>query len=88
MITGINESKRLTEHISCEYKCKFDGRECNSNQKRSNNKYQFKCKNPKLHRVCEKDYVWDPVTCSCKIGKHLASINDDDSVVTCDEIIE
>ena len=25
MITGINESKSLTKHISCECKCKFDG---------------------------------------------------------------
>ena len=33
MITGINESKTLTKHISCECKCKFDGRWCNSNQK-------------------------------------------------------
>ena len=24
MITGINESKRLRKHISCECKCKFD----------------------------------------------------------------
>ena len=32
MITGINESKTLTKHISCECKCKFDGRKCNSNQ--------------------------------------------------------
>ena len=24
MITGINESKTLTRHISCEWKCKFD----------------------------------------------------------------
>ena len=26
MITGINESKELTKHISCKCKCKFDGR--------------------------------------------------------------
>ena len=32
MITGINESKILTKHISCECKCKFDGTKCNSNQ--------------------------------------------------------
>ena len=32
MITGINESKTLTKHISCECKCKFDGRKCNSDQ--------------------------------------------------------
>ena len=30
MITAINESKTLTKHISCECKCKFDGRNCNS----------------------------------------------------------
>ena len=27
-----NESKTLTKHISCECKCKFDDRKCNSNQ--------------------------------------------------------
>ena len=32
MITGINESKTLAKHISCEYKCRFDGRKCNSDQ--------------------------------------------------------
>ena len=26
MITGINESKILTKHISCECKCRFDGK--------------------------------------------------------------
>ena len=30
MITGINELKALTKHMSCECKCKFDGRKCNS----------------------------------------------------------
>ena len=32
MITGINQSKTLTKDISCECKCKFDGRKCNSDQ--------------------------------------------------------
>ena len=32
MITGINESKILTKHISCKCKCRFDGRKCNSDQ--------------------------------------------------------
>ena len=32
IITGIDESKSLTKHISCECKCKFDGRSCNSDQ--------------------------------------------------------
>ena len=32
MITGLNESKTLTKHMSCDCKCKFDGRKFNSNQ--------------------------------------------------------
>ena len=27
-----NELKKITKHISCECKCKFDGKNCNSNQ--------------------------------------------------------
>ena len=83
MITGINESKTLTKHISCECKCKFDGRKCNSDQWWNNTKYQCEGKN---HHV-KKNYVWDPATCSCENGKYLASIMDD-SAITCDEIIE
>ena len=37
--------------------------------------------------ICEKDYIWNPATCSCKNGKNLASIIDD-SVITCDEIVD
>ena len=33
MITGINGSKTFIKHISCECKCTFDSRKCNSNQK-------------------------------------------------------
>ena len=36
MIAGINGSKTLTKHMLCE--CKFDGRKCNSNQLRNNDK--------------------------------------------------
>ena len=35
----------------------------------------------------EKDYMWNPATCSCGNGQYLASISDN-SVITCDEIIE
>ena len=39
------------------------------------------------HHIWEKDYFWNPSTCSSKNGKYLASIMDD-SVITCDEIID
>ena len=38
MIAGINESKALANHISCECKCKFDGKKCNTNQCWNNDK--------------------------------------------------
>ena len=54
MVTGINESKILTKHITCKCKCKFDGRKCNLSQKWTNNKFRCECKNPKKHNACEK----------------------------------
>ena len=44
MITGINESKTSTKHISCKCKCRFDERKSNSDQW-WNNKCQHECKN-------------------------------------------
>ena len=38
MITGINESKTLTKHVLCEFKCKLDARKCNLNKKWNNDK--------------------------------------------------
>ena len=47
MITGINELKTIMKHISCECKCKFGGRKCNSNPKWNNDKCCSQCKNKK-----------------------------------------
>ena len=84
MITEINESKTLAKHISCKCKCKFDGSKFNSNQKWNNDKCRCECKK---HNICEKDYIWNPASCSCKNGRYLANIMDD-SVIMCDEIVE
>ena len=44
IITGINESKSLTKHVSSKSECKFNGRKCNSNQKQNKNKCRCECK--------------------------------------------
>ena len=54
MITGIYKSKILTKHISGKCKCKFDKRNCNSNQKRNNDKCWCECKK---NQICEKDFI-------------------------------
>ena len=45
MIIGINESKTLTKHVSCQCKCKFDETKCKSNQWLNNNNVDMSIKN-------------------------------------------
>ena len=78
--------QNIKKPISCQCKCKFDGKKCNSNQKWNNDKCQCECKNLKEH-VCEKGYIWNPATFSCINGKYLARVIDN-WVTTCDEIID
>ena len=82
MITGINESKILTKHISWKCKCKLDGTKCKSNQWWNMGKCWCECNK---HDIYEKVYFWNPATCNCENGKYLASIMGDS---TCDEVIE
>ena len=65
MITGINESKTLTKHISCECKCKFD-REKVEYQQMSMWVYKNSCF---WERLCSEN------------GKYLASIMDDSFMI-------
>ena len=59
MITNKNEAKAMTEHISCDCKCKFNSTICNSNQKWNNKTYQCKYKN---YSTWKKYYSWNPST--------------------------
>ena len=45
MITNKDETKAVTEHISCNCKYKFNSATCNSNQRWNNEKCQCECKN-------------------------------------------
>ena len=51
MITNKNDAKKMTEHISCNCKCKLNGTTCNSKQKQNNKTCQCDCKN---YRECKK----------------------------------
>ena len=80
--TGIYESKTLAKHITCQCKCKFDVTKFTSVQWWNNDKCRCECKK----HICEKDYTWNPSTCSYENGKCLASIMDDLTIV-CVEIM-
>ena len=54
MITKKDGAKAMTEHISCDCKCKFNSKTCNSKQKWNNKTYQCECKN---YHKREKDNI-------------------------------
>ena len=81
MVTGINKLKILANYVSWKCEWEFYSRKWN------NDKCWCECKSPKKRRGYKKDFIWNPATCSCKSRKFLESIIDD-SVVSCNEIIE
>ena len=83
MITNKKEAEAMTEHISCDYKCKFYSTKCCSNQNWNNKTCQCECKN---FCKCKKDYSWNSSICICENSKHLKSIADT-SVIEFDEIV-
>ena len=83
MITNKNGAEAITEHISCDCKCKFNSTTCNSKQKWNNETCQCEFKN---YHMFEKDYSRNPSTCIYENSIYLKNITDT-SVTLCDEII-
>ena len=79
MITGINESKTLIKHISCESKCKCD----RTNVSQINGGITISIDVSVKNIMYVKKIIWIPATCNCGNGKHLPSVIDD-SVIMCD----
>ena len=82
-ITNTNEAKSMKKHISCDYKCQFNSKTCNSSTKWNNKTCQCECKN---YHKCKKDYSWNPGTCICQNSKYFKNITKT-SLTECDETI-
>ena len=83
MMANKDEAEAMTEHISCDCKCKFNSITCNSKQKWNNKTCQCECKN---YCKCKKGYSWNPSTCKCENSQYL-KIDADTSVSQCDKIV-
>ena len=66
MIADLNESKTLIKHISCNCRCKFNGRKCNSKLTWNIRNCQYESKNPMQHRFCKEDNTWNSSICTYK----------------------
>ena len=49
MNPGINESKTLRKHISCEFKYRIDGKKCDFNESWNNDKCRCECKKNNIY---------------------------------------
>ena len=49
-------NRKHKKNISCECKCKFNGRKCKSDQKENKNKFRCECKNQIKHQ-CLTRYI-------------------------------
>ena len=63
-------------------------KECNSNEKWNKDKCQGEGKNPIKHRIWKANYVWNPSACASEINYAYTKSLLDDTIVTCDEIID
>ena len=59
-IKEINESRTLAKYISCECRCEFDGRKCNSRQKWNIDECHSAHKNPIRHNSSEEESALKP----------------------------
>ena len=76
--------KTLTKHLSCECKCRFDGK--NEIQINGEITINVDVSVEKFMYVKKNEYVWNLSKCICESEKYLASIMDD-SMITYDGVI-
>ena len=70
-IANKDEAKAMTEHISCDYKGKFNITKSNLKQKWNNKTCQCECNN---YRKCKENYCWNPGTCIHENRKYLKGV--------------
>lgn len=86
LITRIDESKTLTNHIFYKYRYKFDGKKVIQIKSRTTMNVDVSAKIRKKHHMCGKKN-WYFSICNCKNRKYFIIIIGD-SAIMLDEIIE
>ena len=76
-MSGVNETRFLVQHESCECKSRLNEIVCTSNQKWNHNECRCECKEFDDWGLYKKGYMWNPSTCdyecnkACKIDEHV-----------------
>ena len=77
LMSGVNETRFLVQHESCECKCGLNESVCNSKQNWNPGERWCEYKELDNWGSCEKYYMWNPSACdyecnkACKIDEYL-----------------
>ena len=69
LMSGVNKTRFLVQHESCECKCGSNESVCNSKQKLNHNGYWRDCKKLDDWSSWENDLMWNPSTSDCECNK-------------------
>ena len=69
LISGVNETRLLVQHESCQCNGRLNKSVCNSKQKWNHNECWCECKELDDWGSFEKGYMWNPSICHCKCNK-------------------
>ena len=69
LMSGVNETRFLVQHESCECKCGLNESVCNSKQKWDYDECRCECKELNNWGFCEKYYMWNLSACDCGCNK-------------------
>ena len=67
--SGVNDTKFLVRHQSCECKYRLNKSIGNSKQKWNHDECRYECKELDDSDTCKNDYIRNPNTCDCEFKK-------------------
>ena len=68
-ISRTNETRYVSWHETCKYKCRLDASVYNKKQRCNNDKCRCECKELIYKRRCNEGFIWNPSKCGCECDK-------------------
>ena len=68
-MSGVNQTRFLVQHKSCESKCELNEVLCKSKQIWNRNECCYERKELDEWVFCKNDSIWNASTCDCECGK-------------------
>ena len=68
-MSGINETRHIMWHKTFKCICRLTASVCNNKQRWNEDKSRCECKELVDKGICDKGFIWNPITCECECDK-------------------